>query len=374
MIGGDVDRILSAANVSVGGYLLTDISANRGGHIIGSASNMVVTAGTLSGGTLDFEIENAGFDNGGGFASGGTIDSNAIIDVSAGNISTTADYLNAVIANDGGGHIGGSAVINVFASSGINAGTDAFFTILNGQNVEGTPAGTIGGDATINVNTGGTSSVAGSLLSEIDNTQGSIGGNATINMNVSGNANVTTDATVAIYGSDGAKSSAININGGNYNIGGTFLTYIDGNGTITFNNAIAHADVLKAGVFGANGVLNVGGGMLSADNTLKLYAPGSNGSLNFTSNVTLSSGTAMHLAANTITIQPSVLVTIAGTGGAANIYTNNANYSGFGGTNPSNGTSGGNGANSPQPLSSRPLFNDPPATVATTTGRRPHNG
>ena len=93
--------------------------------------------------------------------------------------------------------------------------------------------------------------------------------------------------------------------------------------------------------------------MLSANTMLKLYAPGSNGTLNFMSNVTLSSGTEMDLAANTITIQPSVLVTIAGTGGAANIYTNNANYSGFGGTNPSNGTFGGAGANNPQPLATR---------------------
>ena len=151
-------------------------------------------------------------------------------------------------------------------------------------------------------------------------------------MNVSGNATVTNDATVAIYGSDGAKSAAININGGSYDVGGTFLTYIDGNGTITFNNASAHADVLKAGVFGANGVLNIGGGMLSADTTLKLYAPGSNGSLNFISNVTLKQRHSQRFWRQIpITISTVVLVTIAGTGGAANVYTNNANYTGFGG-------------------------------------------
>jgi len=107
--------------------------------------------------------------------------------------------------------------------------------------------------------------------------------------------------------------------------------------------------------------------MLSADTTLKLYAPGSNGTLNFISNVTLSSGTEMDLAANTITIQPSVLVTIAGTGGAAKIFTNNANYSGFGGTNPSNGTFGGAGANPPQPLASAPTPFGPASPVKPTT-------
>ena len=81
---------------------------------------------------------------------------------------------------------------------------------------------------------------------------------------------MTNDATVAIYGSDGAVGGAgININGGNYNVGGTFLSYIDGNGRITFNNASAHADVLKAGVFGNNGTLRIGGGTLSADTTFE---------------------------------------------------------------------------------------------------------
>jgi hypothetical protein len=44
-------------------------------------------------------------------------------------------------------------------------------------------------------------------------------------------------------------------------------------------------------------------------------------------------------------------------GGPARIFTNNANYSAFGGSNPNNGTFGGNGANNLLPLSSRPRFN-----------------
>src|SRR5205823_10869855 len=128
----------------------------------------------------------------------------------------------------------------------------------------------------------------------------SVGG--VIEMDVAGNANVANDATIAFYGSDGAAASGILINGGNYNVGGTFLTYMDGNGVIAFNNASAHADILKAGVFGANGVLNIGGGTLSADTMLKLYAPGSNGELNFVSNVTLGGNSIKILAANSITI------------------------------------------------------------------------
>ena len=78
-----------------------------------------------------------------------------------------------------------------------------------------------------------------------------------------------------------------------------------------------HADVLKAGVFGANGILNIGGGMLSADTTLKLYAPGSNGQLNFMSNVTLGGNSAKILAANSVTIFNNIVVTIGGPNPAA---------------------------------------------------------
>jgi hypothetical protein len=188
-------------------------------------------------------------------------------------------------------------------------------------------------------------------------------------MNVSGTASITTDATFQILGSDGATFAAINFNGGSYDAGGTFLAMIDGNGTITFNSATAHADVLKAGVFGANGVLNIDGGTLSADTTLKLYAPGSNGQLNFVSSVTLGGTGAKILAANSVTILPSVVVFIGGST-PADVYTNHANYSNFGGTVPTNGIFAGAGASLPQALSSAPAFDDPPppATLTTTSG------
>ena len=157
--------------------------------------------------------------------------------------------------------------------------------------------------------------------------------------------------------------AAININGGNYNVGGTFLSYIDGNGTITFNNASAHADVLKAGVFGANGALNIGGGILSADSELKLYAPGSNGTLNFLSSVTLGGSAVKILAANTINILDGVVVTIGGAT-PAEVYTNNANYTGFGGNGTTTGTFAGADANNPLPLNQAPPFGAPPPSPA----------
>jgi len=186
-------------------------------------------------------------------------------------------------------------------------------------------------------------------------------------MNVSGTATVTTDDTGAIFGSDGAVGgAAINFTGGSYEAGGTFLGYIDQDGTITFTNATAHADVLKVGALGTNGVLNIGGGMLSADTTLELYASGSNGKLNFVSNVTLGGNSAKILAANSVTIFDNIVVTIGGPN-AAQVYTNNANYTGFGGNGTTTGTFAGSGANDPLPLDQAPPFGPAPRTV------RPHD-
>jgi hypothetical protein len=98
---------------------------------------------------------------------------------------------------------------------------------------------------------------------------------------------------------------------------------------------------------------------LNADTILKLYATGSNGTLNFLSNVTLSSPTNI-LAANTINISQGVVVTI-NSAQQADVFTNNPNYFGFGGTGtPANsGTFGGMGAKNPQPLSAAPPLGGP---------------
>src|SRR4029450_12970319 len=112
------------------------------------------------------------------------------------------------------------------------------------------------------------------------------------------------------------------------------------------------------GGFGTNGALNIGGGTLSADTTLKLYAPGSNGQLNFFSNVTLGGNAAKILAANSVTIFDNVVVTIGGKA-PADVYTNNANYTGFGGNGSTTGTFTGAGANRPRPLSKAPQFGAP---------------
>ena len=131
-------------------------------------------------------------------------------------------------------------------------------------------------------------------------------------------------------------------------------------GQTTLNNAMIHGDVVKISALGTNGALNIGSGnVLGADTILKLYAIGSNGTLNFLSNVTLSSPTNI-LAANTINISQGVVVTI-NSAQQADVFTNNPNYFGFGGTGTqaTTGTFGGVGAKNPQPLSAAPALGGP---------------
>jgi hypothetical protein len=107
---------------------------------------------------------------------------------------------------------------------------------------------------------------------------------------------------------------------------------------------------------------------------LKLYAPGSNGQLNFVSNVTLGGNTAAILAANSVTIFNNVVVTIASKS-PAEVYTTNANYTGFGGNGTTTGTFAGAGANNPQPLANAPPFGPATPSHHTSGGgipRPPH--
>jgi hypothetical protein len=317
-----------------------DLNITRENGGISSGLNTILTTGTdlAVGGDTTLLVNNNASQVG---------DGARILSTIGGNLQT--NNLTVELLNNGGEiDSGGNVSLEVLGS--ITAHGDATFEIQN-------TGGTMGQDAPIQL--AGASLSANSLLAQIDNSNGGvIGGDAHIFMTIAGDANVTTDATLAIFGSDGAANSSILVNGGKYDVGGTFLSFIDGNGTVTFNNATAHADVLKAGVFGANGVLNIGGGTLSADTTLKLYAPGSNGQLNFVSDVTLGGNSAKILAANSVTIFDNVVVTIGGKT-PADVYTNNANYTGFGGNGSTTGTFAGAGANNPLPLSQAPPFEAP---------------
>jgi hypothetical protein len=362
-IGGGAGVNVGARNVTTGATDLNIAISNTSGTIGGPASVTFNATGDVNAtGNTFFQILNNPTTDGAPLAS---IGNDATVDVSGANISTTNQLYVAI--DNTAGTISGDAAVIFTASSNISA-ANSFFQILNGTNTSG--SGFINGNASVDL-TAANLSVT-SLQTEIDNSNGGvINGNATIDMNVSGDATVTNNATVQILGSSGAASAAINFNGGNYDVGvgtgGTFLSTIDGDGAITFANANVHADVLKVGVFGTNGTLTIGGGSLSGDTELKLYAPGSNGSIDFVANVTLTSpSTAAIIAANKVTIENSVTVTIGGTI-PASVYTNIPNYSvSSGGNGTTTGTFGGAGATTSS-LSGATPFDVPAISSSTAT-------
>jgi hypothetical protein len=343
--------------------LEASIQPHGSGTIGGNAIVNVLAVQNISApGTVLFAVANGNFMGTGG----GTIGGDATLNISAVNLTTGA--LFADIFNYGGAQIGRDAIISLNVSNSFTATGNAEIGIFSS-------GGIITRDASINVTAGDIT--APSLTAEIDNTApGSIGGNAAINMNVSGTATVTNDATVAIYGSDGAAAAAINFNSGSYDAGGTFSAFTDGAGTITFNNASVHADVLKVGALGTNGVLNIGGiggGTLSADTTLKLYANSSTGTVNFTADVTLTGASTKIIAGDTVKVFDSVVVTIGMS--PVDIYTNHAHYSSVnGGDGTTTGIFTSSGLVGPAVTThlgvAPPAFDDlpPPATPTTTSG------
>jgi hypothetical protein len=362
-----------------------------GGQIGGSAIVDFGLSGAIAGQTgLAFQIWNFG----GGESGAGTIGGDASISVSAGSMSAPAAGVVGAILNQNEGQIIGAALMD-FALSGDLIAGDAIFTIDNiggtiGQNARialsaanvtltsdlnliidnSTNNATIGGDAAISLSA--TDVQANSFLALIDSGNGAfIGSNATIMLNIAGTLTTTGDATVNIAltpptlgqpkaGQRPATVAAIDFLGGTYEVGGTLLSTITGgDGGITVNTASMHADIIKIGAFGDNGSLTIGGGRLSGSTELKLYAPGSNGQVNFISNVTLDSESSVIIAANAVTINNGVVVTITGDDGVdASVFTNVPNYSEeFGGNGSTTGTFDGNGATT-APLDQAPPFDD----------------
>jgi hypothetical protein len=125
-------------------------------------------------------------------------------------------------------------------------------------------------------------------------------------------------------------------------------------GSVTLANAALAANTIKVGALGPNGTLNIGGGTISADTLLRLYAGGSNGTINFTDNVTLSGNSVKNIAGDTVTIFNGKIVTIHGPA-PASVFTNHPNYTGFGGNGSTTGTFAGKGATT-QPLNAAPGF------------------
>src|SRR5207249_3237890 len=150
-------------------------------------------------GNATFQILNS--DNGIG-SGGGTIGTDATVNVNVGNITSGPDVnSNALIVqiDNRGGSIGGNATIDFAASGNVDAQGNALFQIFNENN--GSGGGSIGSDAMINV-TAASISTGGSLFATIFNTGGNIVGNANLNFSLTADLTPQGDASFVIDNND----------------------------------------------------------------------------------------------------------------------------------------------------------------------------
>ena len=163
----------TSLTVNGGGALTLSVLNNDGGHIGTGGKISVTTGGDLTAGSIDALIDNS---------NGGTIDSSANLANLTFNIggalTTTGDASFGISnsnAGSGGGTIGSDAVINVSAAS-ISAGGALFANIFN-------IGGSIVGSAAVSFNLAGDLTTVGDANFLIDNSSGgTIGGNTAINV------------------------------------------------------------------------------------------------------------------------------------------------------------------------------------------------
>lgn len=98
-------------------------------------------------------------------------------------------------------------------------------------------------------------------------------------------------------------NSQVNVSGTlQANRGTLDIRHSRSSGQMNPTNADIHADTFKVATLGSNGVLRVGGGSLSADTTLQLYATSGNGQVVFVGNVNLNGNSTKSIAGNSVTI------------------------------------------------------------------------
>ncbi len=290
--------------------------------------------------------------------------------ISTGNYTLASNFnLNGgdgdPLASDGGGN-GGQLDLTSNGSLTVNAPISAT-TGLNSANA--TTGGTGG---TVNLTASNTITLNNKIeVSSNDGNrrQSATGGQINIKSNATGGTAISVSSSAQLLallnaaapGPGGSikftsAGGAINMSGTAQADRGTIEITNNGvtNGQINLTNATLMADTVKVGALSPNGTLNVGGGSISADTMLKLYAGGSNGTIDFTDNVTLGGNSAKIIAANTVIINNGKIVTILGPT-AADVFTNHANYTGFGGNSTTTGTFAGKGA-ATHPLSAAPGY------------------
>jgi FecR protein len=262
---------------------------------------------------------------------------------------------------------------NAIVGAGASIAADRL-TVTGGQTVQFDGTGTFGSLFQLN---GGAVELGGDVTAKssfINGTSATIngtlaGGNITITgkaksgtaIAVSSSAQLLALLNASTPGRGGSitftsAGGEIDINGGTMQADhGTIDVRNNGDsGVINLSNAVLSASTIKVGALGNNGTLNIGGGTISADSLIKLYAGGSSGTVNFVDDVTLSGKSAKIIAGDTVTIFNGKIVTINGLA-PVDVFTNHANYTGWGGNSSTTGTFAGQGALT-HPLSGAPKY------------------
>ena len=331
-------------NDNPGNGALVTLSLTGDGLTIGSAGD--IASITASGGPFALDSTLGG--------NGGTINITATGDVNLldGAITATSGAvpdISMILGNGGTVNITTAGAITVASKIEVSS---------NELEIQPTRRSATGGNISLTSNktTAGaaiTVSNSGQLLALLDQAAPGPGGKITILATGGGGSSVTVNGQVeADRGTVDIRHTGAN---GTVNVGGTTPT----------DAAFLAGDVVKVGALGNNGVLTVGQGFISANDTLKLYAASANGQVHFIDNVSIGGANFTLIAANTVTIDNSKVVTV--NGARADVYTGfngqgipNANYTGSGGNGSTTGTFGGVGANNPQPIGNAPPFDGPP--------------
>ncbi len=119
----------------------------------------------------------------------------------------------------------------------------------------------------------------------------------------------------------GSSTATLNITGSTIK-SATGQILLDQFSAITIESSQLMASVLKARVISPNGVLMISNSTLNAGSLLRLYAEGSNGTVEFVGNVTLK-GNTIDIAGNTVQVDANGHVT---TGQNTTVYANTHNY------------------------------------------------
>jgi quercetin dioxygenase-like cupin family protein len=294
--------------------------------------------------------------------SGGTFTVNATGDITVNSAIEATTGLQNSSSEPGG--TGGTVNLNS-TSGAINV--NAPITVSSADAPTGAPRrhSRSGGNINLKSNSTGVAiniSNTGELLSLLEPVAAGPGGKITILATGTGSRIVVNGDT----GSAGAPPrDTIRADRGTVDIRNT-----GAGGSISLTNAQIAADTVKIGALGTNGALSIGGGRINADTLLQLYATGSNGSVTFVANATLSGNGMKMIAGNTVTVNNNVVVTVLGP--IADIYVpslNNANYSATnGGNNSTNGLFQTTVGGSPASGANTHIGTPPPPFTSPPTG------